>query len=309
MRILVTGATGVVGRRAVPALIAAGHDVVAAGRNPERLAALARAGARTVTIDLLNAADVNAAMRGRDTLINLATHIPSSSVRMMLPWSWRENDRIRRDATRLLGQAAANAGVGRWIQESFAPVYEDGGAEWISEDAPVRPAPYNRTTLDAEQAVARYSATGGTGVVMRFAGFYGPDSALVRSVMDSVRRGVFPMPGAPDAYWSSVSHDDAASAVLAALAAPAGIYNVGDDEPLTRRALADAYAAAIGSAPPRLLPAWTVRLMGASGELLARSQRMSNATLRALGWAPQHRSAREGLAAIGTALRPRPVRP
>ena len=43
------------------------------------------------------------------------------------------------------------------------------------------------------------------------------------------------MPGSAESYISSVSHDDAASAVVAALGLPAGIYNVVDDEPLRRR--------------------------------------------------------------------------
>ena len=54
MRIFVTGATGVVGRRAVPQLVAAGHEVTAAGRDPRRLAALQGAGARTLALDVFD---------------------------------------------------------------------------------------------------------------------------------------------------------------------------------------------------------------------------------------------------------------
>ena len=303
MKILVTGATGVVGRRVVPLLTAAGHDVVAAGRDPVQRAHLERAGARVVTLDLFDPAAVRAALGGRDVLVNLATHIPSSSARMMMPGAWRENDRLRRDATAIMARAAADAGVGRWIQESFAPVYEDGGDRWIDEQWPMRPARFNRTVLDAERAVAAFAERGGTGVVLRFAGFYGPDARHVSEMLGALRRGWFPLPGAPDGYWSSISHDDAASAVVAALRAPGGTYNASDDEPLVRRAFADAMARAFGLPSPKLPPAWMTRLMGPGGEVIARSQRMSNARLRALGWAPRHRSAHEGFTAAAAAMR------
>jgi nucleoside-diphosphate-sugar epimerase len=75
----------------------------------------------------------------------------------------------------------------------------------------------------------------------------------------------------------------------------AGAYNVVDDEPLTRREYFDALAQALDVAPPRLPPAWLKHVFGSTGELLARSQRMSNDKLRqATGWTPRYRSAREG---------------
>jgi nucleoside-diphosphate-sugar epimerase len=183
-------------------------------------------------------------------------------------------------------------------------VYDDGGARWIDEQWPQRPAPYNRTVLDAERAAARFAAGGGAGVVLRFAGFYGPDPFL-RDMLDVVRRGWAPLPGPAGAYWSSVSHDDAAAAVLAALDVPAGAYNVCDDEPLTRREWADALAQ--GAGRPRLMPGWLAAVGGATMELLSRSQRMTNGKLKgASGWAPRWRSARAGLraavGALGTSL-------
>ena len=222
---------------------------------------------------------------------------------MMLPGAWRENDRLRRDATAILARAAADAGVGRWIQESFAPLYEDAGDRWIDESWPMRPARYNRTVLDAERAVARFTESGGTGVVLRYAGFHGPDARHLAEMRGALHRGWFPMPGRADAYWSSTSHDDAATAVVAALGVPAGAYNASDDEPLTRRAYADAMARAFDAAPPRLLPPWVAHLMGSVGEALARAQRMSNATLRSFGWRPLFPSAREGLIAAAEGMR------
>jgi nucleoside-diphosphate-sugar epimerase len=297
VRVLLTGATGVIGRLVVPDLVARGHHVTALGRTPESRAALSAMGADAIVFDIFDVRAATEAMAGHDTVINLATHIPGSAIRMLLPWSWRENDRIRRDASAALVDAALAAGVSRFVQESFAPVYEDAGDRWIDERWPTRPAPYNRTVLAAEANARRVTSAGGTGVVLRFAGFYGPDPFL-RDMVDVVRRGRAPLPGDGDAYWSSVSHADAATATVASLDLPAGIYNVCDDEPLTRRAWADTLADAAGLPHPKLMPAWMLGLGGKSMALLARSQRMSNARLKAAtGWQPRWPSAREGLKA------------
>ncbi len=299
MRLFVTGATGVVGRRAVPLLLAGGHAVTAVGRTAEKRAALARQGAAPVDASLFDREALRRAMDGHDAAINLATHIPRSTARMLLRGAWRENDRVRRDGSAALVDAALAAGVRRVVQESFAPIYADGGDRWLDESAPSRPTRYNRSVLDAERSAARVTDAGGAGVVLRFGGFYGPDAHHVDDLVRAVRAGWSPLPGAPDAYVSSLSHDDAASAVVAALDLPAGVYNVVDDEPLTRRAYAAAVAEAFGLRAPRPVPRWVTPLFGSLGELLSRSLRLSNARLRAASrWAPRWPSAREGFRAV-----------
>jgi nucleoside-diphosphate-sugar epimerase len=301
--VFLTGATGVVGRRVVPLLVARGHRVTAAGRSAEKLARLEAAGAKTVAAGLFDAAALGRAIEGAqaDVVVNLATHIPSAAWRMLLPGAWRENDRIRRDGSAAVARAAREAGASGFVQESFAPIYEGAGEAWIDESAPVRPAPYNRSVLDAERASAGFTGDRRRGVALRFAGFYGPDPFL-ESLLGSVRRGWAPLPGPPGAYWSALAQDDAASAVVAVVEAlvarslPAGVYNVCDDEPLTRDEFAATLAAALGVGKPRPMPGWLARLGGASIELLSRSQRISNARLAAAtGWSPAWSSARTGL--------------
>lgn len=172
MKIFVTGATGVVGRRAVPLLLGAGHQVTARGRSRERLAELARAGAVTKAIDLLDRDSVAAAMAGHDAVVNLATHVPGAGVRAFLPGAWAENDRVRRAGSAILADAAIALGLGRFVQESFALTYPDSGTRWVDESVPVQPARYNRTVVDAEMSAARVTRSGGVGVALRFALFY-----------------------------------------------------------------------------------------------------------------------------------------
>lgn len=304
MKVFVTGATGVVGRRAVPLMVQAGHEITAVARTPEKAAAVGRAGARPVRVDLFDADGVRRAVAGHDAVVNLATHIPRSTMAMLLPWAWRENDRIRREASAVLVDAAMAGGVSRFVQESFAPMYPDMGDEWIDEAVPPNPARYNRSTLDAERNAARFGHAGGTAVVLRFAGFYGPDAAHVPDLIKFTRRGMMALPGKPEAYFSSVSHDDAASATVAALGVEGGVYNVVDDEPLRRRDFFDVVAAGLGVPPPRPQPAWMTKLMGSLGELLSRSLRISNRRFReSSGWSPRHRSVREGWPALLAEMR------
>ncbi len=304
MKVFVTGATGVVGRRAVPLLVQAGHEVTAVARTAEKAAALEKAGARPVQVDLFDADGARRAVAGHDAVVNLATHIPRSTTAMMLPWSWRENDRIRREASAVLVDAALAAGASRFVQESFAPMYPDRGDQWIDEGVPPDPARYNRSTLDAERSAARFAKSGGAAVVLRFGGFYGPDASHVPDLIKFTRKGMMALPGRPEAYFSSLSHDDAASAAVAALGVEGGIYNVADDEPLTRRAFFDVIAEGLGVPTPRPQPAWMAKLMGSLGELLSRSVRLSNRRFRqASGWAPRYPSPREGWPALLAEMR------
>ena len=296
-RIFVTGATGVVGAYALPLLISQGHEVTAVGRSPEKRARLEALGARAIELDTFDVGASRSALEGITTVINLATHMPSSSFKMMLRWQWRENDLIRREGSAALVQAALAAGVQRFIQESFAPVYEDGGDKWIAEGWPLRPAPYNRTALDAEHSATHFTEKGRIGIIGRFAGFYGPDSML-REMIGVVKKGYSPLPGAFSAYWSSVAHEDAATAIVALVGAPPGAYNVSDDEPLSRREFAGVIAKAVGAKEPKPMPGFLVALGGKTTELLSRSQRVSNAKIKAAtGWAPKWSSAREGMPA------------
>jgi nucleoside-diphosphate-sugar epimerase len=305
MRIFVTGATGVVGRRVVPILSREGHEVIAVGRSPAKRALVERMGATPVELDLFDVRAVGEALAGCRAVCNLATHIPQGA-RMFLPWAWRENDRLRRTASRILADAALERGVERFVQESFAPIYAAGGERWLDEQSAVHPTPQARTVLDAEQAVDRFTQAGRSGVVLRFGAFYGPDSPQLIDLIRFVRRGWAPLPGSPYAYLSSVSHDDAARAVVAALAVPPGIYNVVDDQPMRHRDWADALADALGVPPPRLPPVWMGYLLGSVTRNLTRSLRISNTKLRTVSaWAPRHPSVSIGFAAVIADLPPR----
>lgn len=297
MNVFVTGATGVLGRRVVRDLVQSGHDVRAVARSEQKTAMLTGYGARPVAVDLFDTTSVQKAVEGQDVVINLATHIPST-LRAFLPGAWHENDRIRSEASQILVDAAIRAGVKRFIQESFAPMYADQGDKWITENSPVNPRKHHLSALAAERQAYRFTENGGVGIVLRFGYFYSSDSEHTVDMIRSVERGWAPAFGNPDGYFSSIHVDDAARAVAAVMTASAGTYNVVDD-PVSKREFSEVASEALGVAPPRYPPRFAVRLGGPVIEALARSLRISNQRLREeTEWSPAYPSVREGLPSV-----------
>ena len=293
MRVFVAGASGVLGRRVVPLLVAAGHDVSALARSDGRAALLGGLGATPVRAEVFDPDAMVRAVAGHEVVCNLATHIPATKS-MAMPGAWAENDRIRSEGSRNLVDGALAAGAARYVQESIAFLYRDGGEGWLDESSPIDPIANLRSAPVAEANTARFSASGATGVILRFAAFYGPDSDATLDMIRLARRRIA-LGAGPDAYMSSITTDDAAAAVVSSLAAPAGLYNVGDDDPVTRRDFFAALAGALGVGPSRIAPAGLARLGGSKASVLVRSQRVSNgAFVEATGWKPAQRSVREG---------------
>jgi nucleoside-diphosphate-sugar epimerase len=299
--VFVTGATGVLGREAVARLLEAGHEVRALARNDERAAPIARMGAEPVVADIYDRDALTRAVSRADTLVHIATRIPPLAQARRAS-AWTENSRLRVEGTKALVDAALAAGVSRFVAESITFIYCDGGSDWLDEHAAVDATEGLQPVIALENEVARFTGAGGggVGIALRFGSFYGPDARSTDEYLSLARRRLAPALGSPDGYVSSIHTHDAATAVVASLAAPAGAYNVVDDVPLTRREYADAFARAFGLGRLRIMPQPVVRLMGgAAAQALVRSQRVSNAALTtATGWVPATPSAADGWAEI-----------
>jgi nucleoside-diphosphate-sugar epimerase len=278
--IVVTGSTGVMGRRAVRELLAAGHlvtGVTRSARGRERLGGL---GARAVEADVFDEAALRRAFAGADVVVNLLTHVPGID-RMADPAAWAENDRLRGTASATVARAAGAAGARRLVQESIAFGYADGGDAWLDEDAPVAGGGVTTTALTAEHNARELF--GGDTVVLRFGLFTGPDSGSTLAALEAARGGASIAAGPPGAYRPTLWLDDAAAAVAAALRVPAGTYNVADTDPATNAEIDAALAAAVGVG--------ALRPRAPQDGPLARSQRVSSHRLRtASGWSPRVRA-------------------
>jgi nucleoside-diphosphate-sugar epimerase len=301
-KVFVTGGTGAIGGHAVPALVGTGHTVTVLARTPRKAAVVAKQGAEPVSGSIFDRAALTAAFSGYDAVVNLASAIPPVH-KFMDPKAWRDNDRVRTEGSAAIVDAALAAGVERLVQESVCMLYPDRGAEWIDEDMQTDYYPMARANLAAEANAKRFSAAGGTGVVLRFGWFYGPGATHSEQFFALARRHVCVQMGRPDGYVSSIHVADGGAAVAAALQAPAGTFNIVDDQPLTKRQYADALAAAARKRAWLRVPGRAALLLGDRSTSLTRSLRVSNARFKAAtGWAPRYPSAREGWAATARAL-------
>lgn len=299
MRIFFVGATGVIGRSAVPLLVGEGHRVSAQARRDEAARWLRSVGAEPVHLDLFDPAQVSAAVAGHDAVIHYATSIPPAA-EMRRRRAWEMNDRLRSEATTNLVGTAVAQGVELFLQESITFFYADGGDDWLDEEAAVSPDwEALESALEAERSVAGFTAGGGRGVVLRFSRVYGPGRASAEYLAGVERRQI-PIFGSGGNWVSHIHTVDAGSATRAALGLPAGVYNVSEDEPVKTTEELALLAESLGAPPPRRVPLWLGRLLaGPLAARLAISHRVSNRRFReATGWAPRYPSVRQGWPAV-----------
>ena len=305
MKVFVAGATGVLGRATIPRLVAAGHEVRGAARSPEKAEQLRAQGAEPVTVDLFDPASVRAAVGGCQAVIHMATSIPV----LTKGWkgsAWEMNDRLRREGTQVIADACRDAGVEVLVKETVCFFYEDGGDQWIDEAWPVERQPFSDASLDAEDITLAFTGEGRRGVVLRFGLFYSHDARSLEESLKTARLGMGPMIGPADGWRASIHVDDAAAAVVAALDAPAGAYNVADD-PITNGEWNAAFAAAFGFKRLRATPKAAMKVGGRKLSVLGASRRIDSTRFRqATGWSPQHPDAKVGLKAVAEANPARP---
>ena len=307
MRIFLAGATGACGRRLVPLLIQAGHEVVGLTRTPGKADNLRNKGAEAAVADALDPdAVMKAVTQARpEVVINQLTAIPNEVDLRHFDRAFALTDRLRSEGTRHLVAAATEAGTRRFVAQGFAGwgYVREGTAIKTEEDPwdPDPPAVFRRT-LNAlrELEAAVLGARELEGIVLRYGWFYGPGTSIGEggSVVESVRRRQMPIVGKGTGVWSFAHIDDVAAAALAAAErGRPGAYNVADDDPAPVHEWLPALADAVGAKPPRRVPVWLARLLvGAAGvALMTQNRGISSAKAkRALGWAPRWPTWRDG---------------
>lgn len=296
MKVLLLGATGVAGRSSLPRLIEAGHTVTAQARSDAAAKRLAGTGATVAPFDTSDPEALRAALSGQDAVVDHRVQIPPSA-RAALPGAWRTFRYLRDQATAQLVEAMIEVGVTRLVRDVVSFVYADGGDGWLDEDSPVAASGPMAANLTCEGHVARLTSAGGTGVILRCGLFYGPGDRMSAETVRLARRGFAMVLGPKDAWHSALHTADVGPAVTTALEAPAGVYNLVDDEPLRRGDLVALLASCAGRSRLRRPPDVAVPLAGAAGRVQARSQRVSAARFHDLtGWRPMVPSRRAGWA-------------
>ncbi|OLZ54943.1 NAD-dependent epimerase/dehydratase family protein [Amycolatopsis keratiniphila] len=285
MRVMVIGATGILGRPLVRRLLAEGHEVSGLARGADRVSAVHATGAEPVPGSLFDVDSLADALRGHDAVVNVATRIPDARRAMKLS-GWAENDRVRITGSRTLADAVRRVGeLEIVVQEGISFVYADGGDQELDEDAPLALRGNIASSTVAHGNIAELADEGRTAIRLRIGLLVG-DDPMTRTMLAAARRGS-PLIFGRRADWTAAIHpDDAAAGAIAALRAPSGVYNLAAD-PVRKQELGEAMAAAAGVRRPRALPKWLADRLGLMS-VLARSQRVVSTRLtEATGWRPQ----------------------
>lgn len=269
MKIFLAGASGAIGRRLVPLLVAVGHDVTGTSRTEKGAALVEKSGAKAVIVDVYDREKIFAAVAGArpDVLMHQLTDLTT--------FDYTANARLRIEGTPNLVDAALAVGVRRVIAQSISFAYVPGSTP-ATEDEPLDPQSTGVIALEKtaaempENVILRYGLLYGPGT------WYAPDG----EVAQQARRGELV---AGDGISSFLHVDDAARAALLALDWPSGPFNIVDDEPAPGTEWVPAFAEAVGAPPPPYRPGAKPNERGAS-----------NHKARQLGWEPLYPDWRVG---------------
>jgi nucleoside-diphosphate-sugar epimerase len=218
MRVFLAGATGVIGRRLLPLLLQAGHQVTGTTRSRDKAEGLLAAGAEAAVVDVFDAAALTQAVQAArpEVVIHQLTDLPDSADPAEIAASDERNMRIRIEGTRNLATAAQAAGARRLVAQSIAFIYAEGRTPY-GEDAPLAAdnGPRGVTARGVRALEAMTTTTPGIeGIVLRYGRLHGPGT------------------------WTATPpeqcplHVDAAAhaALLAVSRGRPGIYNIAEDD-------------------------------------------------------------------------------
>ena len=311
MKVFVAGATGALGSKLVPRLVAGGHDVVGMTRSERKAGMIQQMGATPAMADGLDAEAVGRAVGEAEpeVIVHELTALSGSLDLRKFEQSFTLTNRLRTEGTDHLLAAARAVGAKRFIAQSYAAwTYERTGGPVKTEDDPLDPdpVPATRTTLDAIRYLEA-AVTGAEwieGLVLRYGGFYGPGTSMSLNPegehVEMIRKRKFPLVGESSGIWSLIQIDDAAAATAAAVEGGApGIYNVVDDQPAAAADWLPGLAEAVGAKRPMRVPRWLGRIMAgeAAVTMMTETRGASNAKAKSeLGWAPKYPTWRDGFA-------------
>jgi nucleoside-diphosphate-sugar epimerase len=309
MRVFVAGASGAIGTPLVRQLTDRGHQVIGTFRSPgsaERVRAL---GAEPVALDLLDRRAVREAVLAAepDAIVHQATALADLKDFKNFDRSFAQTNRLRTEGIDALLAAAREAGVRRFVAQSFASARYPREGGWVrTEDDPLDPTPV--PAMRESHAAMRYldeTVTAAGGIALRYGGFYG---AANDGMLEPVRKRQFPIVGDGGGVTSFVHLDDAAAAtVLAVERGGHGVYNVVDDEPAPVREWLPVLADVLGAKRPFRVPRWLARLVAGEAVVMlgTESRGASNAKAkRELGWELRYPSWRQGFVAAYASTEP-----
>jgi nucleoside-diphosphate-sugar epimerase len=261
MTILITGATGLVGSRLVPRLVATGHDcrvlVRSAGTAPE--------GTQVVEGDLFDATSLREAVAGVEAIVHLAAVFRTPDADLI----WKSNLEGTRN---VIAATQAGAPSARFVLASTSNVYGEGGGRPGREEDEVDPQhPYPASKLAAERLLRETDLTWS---ILRFGFVYGDGDGHLEALPAHATRAGWH----PGKRISVVHHRDIATAVDLALRGDldSQVVNIADDAPTTVYELVELTGGQLAPSARPLADPWHLHV--------------DNARARALGFQPVMRT-------------------
>ncbi|SEH47992.1 Nucleoside-diphosphate-sugar epimerase [Mycolicibacterium rutilum] len=308
MRILLAGASGVIGRPLLQRL--RGHEIVGLVHSAAGAKAVESSGATALLADALDRDALLRAVEGQraDVVVHQLTGYRNAPPTRYGGKGVRRTNALRTTGTANILEAAATVGARRFVTQSLILGYglTDHGAREITEEQPFevlrgdRSDPAITAMADAENLAF---AADVDAVALRYGIFYGPGASDMFVTMLKRRMLPLPSPGTGSIGWIHIDDAVEATAVAIENVPKDRAYNIVDDEPAGWDVMLDAMAAAVGAPRPLRLPAALVRLGApfAASQMLDMSMRVSNErAARELEWRPKFPSYRDGLRTLAS---------
>jgi nucleoside-diphosphate-sugar epimerase len=258
VRIALTGATGYTGGRLLDRFRAEGHEVAALARKPPA----AREGVRWVAGDLADEAAIARLVEGAEAVVHVAAVYRTAGH----PDSYYRDVNV--GGTARLLEAAARAGVKRFVHTSTVGVHGDVKSPPADEDAPLAPGDvYQRTKAEGEALAMDFHRRRGVPVaVVRPAAIYGPGETRLLKLFRAIARGRYAVVGSGRPFYHPVYIDDLVEGYRLALLRPEAVgeaFILGGPRYVSQRELAQLVARATGGRVlPVRIPAAPIQLAG-----------------------------------------------
>jgi nucleoside-diphosphate-sugar epimerase len=297
MRVLILGC-GYFGRVLGQELFSLGHKVTGVVESSDSLKSLQTSGINPVACDVTNP----------ETLMNHVFHRSAYDVVVFSVASrGRDYESVYLRGMQSVLTCLASFPIQTLIYTGSTSVYaqQDGG--WVTEESPTIPNTRDsEILLRTEELIHQGCLTSKMqGVILRISGIYGPGR---HHVLDQLRQGLKSFVGSGHRWMNQVHRDDVVGAVLHLLEnpnlltgpTPATIYNISDDEPVTREVYINWVASRLGNSYGKVdFNDQRTDSRRESKRRLA-NRRISNQRLRNAGWKLKYPSFREGLSALVT---------
>jgi len=298
--VLVTGATGFVGKSVVQALLEKNHHVVGLVRDKQKAESLGKKGVELAIGDMLEPTSYAHLVERVDGVIHAAQlSIPGRFSRKRVA-EVQHADRVMTEA--LAQECLKHDKKIIYTNGNFS--YAPAGDEWITEESPMNPPLFGKGHYEMFNYLQQLHKEQGLKCIFLTAGFvYGPGGLFTRSFIEPLNKKQLRVIGPGHNYWSTIHVDDLGAAFALAIEGTTygENYNVVDDLPITLRELVDTITDVLGKPHLGTIPPWIMNLLlgGTLVDALILSYRLSNAKIKeAYGWSPRYPTFREGVPGV-----------